>query len=248
MRRRSTYGSQLSTPAKKSSIGVLLPRLFSQSVTGLPLRLPVNSVELSYRFLPRLQRLISLRECRHAEERPRTAVDFSCGPWRIQPAASFPGRWRSVLRVAITYYLIFTISAGPAVFCCCAFKAVAAPRQATASHSSPLQSGEACPRCQKHRDEQPPPAEKTPTPYRGQQDGCPCKARGGQAVFPSAVPDETRAWSFLDVSSSALALDTAGILTATHKVSTRPTISAGLRDGPWLSAGDLLTTHHIIRC
>lgn len=154
-----------------------------------------------------------------------------------------------MLRVAVSYYLILTFSAGPAAFCCCALKSLAAPFHAVAAESpSPSQTGDTCPHCKKHQGEHPSSPEKAPVPDKGPHDGCPCKEHGPAAALPDAVPDHARAWSPADAPSVVLSLDVVGVLSAASAAPARPAASAGLRLGPWLSAGDLLTTHHVIRC
>ncbi len=152
-------------------------------------------------------------------------------------------------RVAVTYYLILALSAGPAAFCCCAFKSVAAPLRGVAGKStSPSQTGDACPHCKKHRDEQPSSPEKSPAPDKGPHDGCPCKGHCPAVALPDAVPDHARGWSSADVPSIVLSLDVVGIHSADFVAPARAATLAGLRDGPWLSAGDLRSAHHVIRC
>lgn len=154
-----------------------------------------------------------------------------------------------MLRVAVSYYLILALSAGPAAFCCCALKSLAGPLHALAAEAtSPAsQTGDVCPHCKKQRDEQPAPPEKSPAPDKGPHDGCPCKEHGPAAALPDAVPDGARAWSPADAPSDVLSLDAVGVHSADFVAPPRAA-SAGLRDGPWLSAGDLLTAHHVIRC
>jgi hypothetical protein len=153
-----------------------------------------------------------------------------------------------VFRVAVSYYLILALSAGPA-FCCCALKSIAAPIHAVAAKTtSPAQADDACPHCKKHQGEKPLSPENSPAPENRPQDGCPCKDHGPAAALPDAVPDHARAWSSADNASLVLSLDAVGILSADFAAPARPCALAGLRAGPWLTAGDLLSTHHVIRC
>lgn len=147
-------------------------------------------------------------------------------------------------RAAISYYLIFAFSAGPAAFCCCALKAMAAPFHTAATNSAVSPEAGGCPHCKKDQGEKPAAPDKSP-----EKDRCPCKEHGSTAALPDALPDEARAWSAADAWSLAfLSVDATSLHPACSVAPTGPSISAGLRDGPWLSASDLLSTHHVIRC
>lgn len=156
-----------------------------------------------------------------------------------------------MFRVAVSYSLIFTLSAGQAAFCCCALKSIAAPFHAVVkTTSSPLQTqpGDVCPYCKKQQDERSSPPEKAPVPDKGPHDGCPCKEHGPAATLPDVVFDHARVslpdQFFADISVPGLS----GIFSPDLASTTRLSAPSGLRDGPWLTPSDLLTTHHVIRC
>jgi len=152
-----------------------------------------------------------------------------------------------VFRVAVTYYLVLALSAGPAAFCCCAPKALATSFQPVAVKTKPAPSEPACPHCKKHQDETPPSPEKSPPPGKGPDDGCPCK-HGGTATLPDAVPDNARVLPSADSPAAVLSLDAVGVFSADLSAPVRLGSATGLRVGPWLTASDLLSTHHVIRC
>ena len=155
-----------------------------------------------------------------------------------------------MFRVAVIYSLIFTLSAGQAAFCCCALKSIAATFHAYAEKSTsiPAQTSDPCPHCKKKQDERSSPPEKTPAQDKGQHDGCPCKEHGPAATLSDAVVDHARVSlpdQFLpDLSVPGLS----GVFSPDLASMTRLTAPSGLRDGPWLTPSDLLTTHHVIRC
>ena len=161
-----------------------------------------------------------------------------------------------MVRVAVTSYLIFAFAAGQAAFCflCCTLKACATPVHSSAAnttHSSPLKApasaGEGgCPSCKTHQKK--PSPEKSPSPEKEKHNGCPCKEHGTTLVTQDVFTDHARGWSLEQVFSTYLAFDGPSLLLP-HVTSLTPSrATTGLRDGPWLSASDLLTTHHVIRC
>lgn len=161
-----------------------------------------------------------------------------------------------MVRVVVTFYLIFAFAAGQAAFCffCCTLKACAAPVHSSAAnttHSSPSKApaseGESgCPHCKKHQKESSP--GKSPSPEKEKHNGCPCKERGTTLVTPDVFTDHSRERTLEQVFSASLAFDGPSLLLPHVTSLTRPRATTGLRDGPWLSASDLLTTHHVIRC
>lgn len=151
-----------------------------------------------------------------------------------------------MLRVAVSYCLILLLAAGQAVICCCAFKPFSAVRHTAARNTIPSPPQEdSCPHCKKHQSEAPSPA-KSPDPEK-QRDRCPCKDQCPAAGLAEVVPDAARAWSPDDAPALVAPLPEFGVF-ADALLAVRPRITTGLRDGPWLSSHDLLTTHHVIRC
>lgn len=146
-----------------------------------------------------------------------------------------------MFRMAVSIYLIFAIAAGPAALCCCWFKSVSATAGSVSSGPvTPSQEG-GCPLCKKHDGELPVP-EKAPN-----NEPCPCKKNNSCFSLSSVVPDEARLWT-LDSPISLIALDALGLRCNEVASLPRPSAPVGLRDGPWLTTSDLLTTHHVIRC
>lgn len=147
-----------------------------------------------------------------------------------------------MLRVAVSYCLILTLTAGQAVFCCCTFKSFSPAHYLTARNTAQLpQQEDPCPHCKKHQSEAPSPASEKP------KDRCPCKDQCPATGLAEAVPDTARAWSPDDASSFVASLPEFGVF-ADAALTAQPRTSTGLRDGPWLTAHDILTTHHVIRC
>ena len=160
-----------------------------------------------------------------------------------------------MVRVAVTSYLIFAFAAGQATFCffCCTLKACATPVHSSAANTThfssskaPTSEGEGCPHCKKHQKE--PSPEKSPSPEKEKHNRCPCKEHGTALVTLDVFTDHARGWSLEQDFSASLAFDGPSQLAPVITSLTRPRATTGLRDGPWLSASDLLTTHHVIRC
>lgn len=154
-----------------------------------------------------------------------------------------------MFQVAVTYYLVLALSVGPAAFCCCAPKALADSLQSAAAKtkSAPAEVPPVCPHCKKHQDETPPFPEKSPVPEKGSDDGCPCR-QGGTATLPDAVPDNARVLPSADLPSAVLSLGVVGLFSVDLLATNRHGPLTGGRDGPWLTASDLLSLHHVIRC
>ena len=154
-----------------------------------------------------------------------------------------------MVRMAVGYYLILAFSAGPAAFCCCALNSLAAPFHAVAviTPGPPPQPDGHCPLCKTHQD-RPTSPEKPPAPDKEPPGGCPCKGHCPAAVLSDAVSDDAREWSSEPVVAGVSAPELPAIFTPDLAALNRPDVPTGLRDGPWLSAGDLLSTHHVIRC
>lgn len=161
-----------------------------------------------------------------------------------------------MIRLAATSYLIFAFTVGQAAFCfvCCTLKACAAPSPSTAAstpHVRPLkpvpsEGRGGCPHCSKHQKESV--GEKSPT---GESDGknrCPCKERRAKMVALELFTDHVRGWSLEDDFPALGVGDALSGVTPDLSVLTKPMATPGLRDGPWLSADDLRSFHHVIRC
>jgi hypothetical protein len=158
--------------------------------------------------------------------------------------------------VAVTSYLIFAFAAGQATFCffCCTLKACATPVHSSAANTTHFSSSKApasegeggCPHCKKHQKE--PSPEKSSSPEKEKHNRCPCKEHGTALVMLDVFTDHARGWSLEQVFSASLAFDGPSELAPVITSLTRPRATTGLRDGPWLSASDLFTTHHVIRC
>lgn len=155
-----------------------------------------------------------------------------------------------MVRMAVSYYLILAFSAGPAAFCCCALNSLAASFHAVAvvNPGSPPRPDGLCPLCNKHQNRPTPSPEKAPAPDKEPPGGCPCKGLCPAAVLPDVVTDNAREWSPEQVAAGVSAPELPAIFSPDFAARNRPGVPPGLRDGPWLSAGDLLSTHHVIRC
>jgi hypothetical protein len=145
-----------------------------------------------------------------------------------------------MLRIALTIYLAFATLVGPAL-CCCSARLWAAqihtPTSRLASTESTLVG---CPHCRKHATPAP-----TENPEPQKKPECPCCARGADPVLTQVETDASWVLSALQALSGLLPVDT---LLASFVVESQLEPTTLVVGVPFLTAQDLLRTHHLLRC
>ncbi|WP_143393615.1 hypothetical protein [Fimbriiglobus ruber] len=152
----------------------------------------------------------------------------------------------AVLRVAVTYYLALVLIVGPAANCCCVLGATAAPYPVptvSSPLSTPVEVDGRCPHCKKHQ--QTPPSGKSQDQEKNPR--CPCQEQQPEAITSDTLTDLALGWS-LDQVFSVCPIGVLDLSAHDMTSLAQPQAVAGLRDGPWLSASDLISAHHVIRC
>jgi hypothetical protein len=138
------------------------------------------------------------------------------------------------LRRIVATYLAFLMAAAPCLCCCAAARATAVIRTAPADERSPCCCHKAT--TETRRVEQP----LNPEP----QHRCPCRDHSEK---PAAVAPATGSVIVRQPLPGALQLASATVMTWFIDA-TAHTAEGAARDGPNLSAFDLLNVHHRLRC
>jgi hypothetical protein len=145
-----------------------------------------------------------------------------------------------MMRTVVTIYLAFAMLVGPAM-CCCSARLFAAHGQPSAAPQSAVPAPAECPHCRKHMPSAP--TDEKPQPPKKPE--CPCCARGAEPVLMQVETDTGWVLSALQALSGLLPVDTLfnSYVVELHLELTTPVVGA-----PFLTAQDLLRTHHLLRC
>ncbi|HET6576535.1 MAG TPA: hypothetical protein VFG68_23250 [Fimbriiglobus sp.] len=154
-----------------------------------------------------------------------------------------------MFRFAVLWYLVLAMAAGPTAFCCCKTEGLlASVRTAFTPTLAQTVSAPALPSCC-HADPKPSPAtseQPAQLPGHAPDPRCPCPRSEGKPALPTGEQDFALTLA-LSVMTLPPALD--GISTFVFTLEPPQTHLRGDDPGAlFLSAQDLLRTHHQLRC
>jgi hypothetical protein len=173
----------------------------------------------------------------------------------VFPAESASRGRKFSVRAVVAIYLSIITLLGPAAFCCCTTRALAAALFATGRPDAPPavtpapepQPGNGC-HCKQRASARPGTPETRPAPAKAPPPPCPCKEHGKKPVLTETEPAIARALESSLLPTGWVAFDAFSSPDYFQATPSGPQFATGPERRPFLTAQDLLCAHHLLRC